>query len=140
MNTINEKTLKVLTGTRSNAVKDFIRTASRLRGNIALREQFKIKKNDSYVFVEINEEQLSHTILRSAHYLVQIVTRLNFFAEKEGLPNVLALKGDESLSEIVSIVREFSLVCFCVQENYNQYYGIKKYCLSIINISTNSIN
>lgn len=111
MKKINENNMKSMACVESNLVKHFVRSASRLLGKIALREQFNLESVTgftSYKMVGIDHEDLCRQITKDAIITAKALCRLNAHAVQRGIGPCLYGIEEMSLSEVVESVTEYT--------------------------------
>ena len=112
MNTnINIEATRKLTAICPKKVAHFCRTAARLSGKLALREQFNAENEvgtcSSLAMAEVDGEMLNMAIIKSARDCADTLYRLNVIAKKHGIPEPLKDVAEMNLTGIIAAVNEY---------------------------------
>ena len=104
---INTTTLKKLVPIASGTVTHFCKSAGRLYGKLALREQLNYESVTHYTSIEhvdINREDLKREIINLARDCGTTIRRLNIMAKKHNFPAVLANIDELSLTQFIELI------------------------------------
>lgn len=108
---INIMSTRKLTAICPKKVAHFCRTAARLSGKLALREQFNAEKEtgicSSLEMAEVDGEQLKMAIVKSARDCADTLYRLNVIAKKNGIQEPLKNVAELDLTEIIEAVNGY---------------------------------
>lgn len=109
--TINIKSMKRLVAYSPNIIKHFCRSAGRLHGLIALREQLNVVhvtgRYETFEQVEMDMETLKVDIARAAILCARTLANLNRQAEKNRIPIVCYGLSEMSMSQVIIAVNDY---------------------------------